>query len=396
MKHFNVLHTDKRARAGRLKTAHGEIQTPVFMPVATLGTVKAVSQEDLKTIETECLLSNTYHLYLQPGLDTLEELGGLHKFMRHPGPILTDSGGYQVYSMSNLRKITDEGVRFQSHIDGSSHFFTPESVIDYQARIGSDIRTFLDVCVENPATHEAAAEALKKTKAWAERAGKHFRATTAGVDEKLKPLMFGIIQGATFPDLRRESALHMAETVNPDGFAVGGLSVGESKNQMHDTLALVTETLPKEKPVYFMGLGSPEDIWEAVGNGADMFDCILPTQNARNGQVLTSQGRFYIKNAPYKRDDSPIDPNCDCYVCKNYSRAYLSHLFKTKELLMNQLLSVHNLRFLINQTKIMREAIKNGNFAEKKKDFLDSYYRDTPRPERDKVRLVPKSNTSED
>ncbi len=385
MKHFEVIKTDPatRARICRLKTAHGVVHTPVFMPVATQGTVKAVSQQDLKDMGTECILSNTYHLYLRPGLDVLEKFGGLHNFMGHQGPIRTDSGGYQVYSLSAFRKITENGVHFTSHIDGSPHLFTPERVIDYQARIGSDIRTCLDVCVENPATHAAAADALKKTRAWAERSVKHFRAATAHIEGVAKPLLFGIIQGATFPDLRKEAALHMAETVNPDGFAVGGLSVGETKNQMHAALAVVTENLPKDRPVYFMGLGSPEDIWEAVESGADMFDCVLPTRNARNGQVLTSRGRFYVKNAPYKKDESPLDPDCDCYTCKNYSRAYLSHLFKAKEFLMNQLLSIHNLRFLINQTNIMREAIKNGDFLARKKEFHDSYFRDTPRPKRD-------------
>ncbi len=386
MKHFKVLKTDpeSRARTCLLNTAHGAVHTPVFMPVATQGTVKAVSQEDLKTIGTECILSNTYHLYLRPGLEVLEKFGGLHNFMAHQGPILTDSGGYQVYSMSNLRKITENGVHFTSHIDGSSHFFTPERVIDYQARIGSDIRTCLDVCVENPAERGEAAEALKKTQAWAERSKKHFTETTAGrEDDPARPLLFGIIQGGIFGDLRKEAALHMAETVAPDGFAVGGLSVGETKNQMHAALNVVTENLPKDRPVYFMGLGSPEDIWEAVGSGADMFDCVLPTRNARNGQVLTSRGRFYVKNAQYKNDESALDPDCDCYTCKNYSRAYLSHLFKTREFLMNQLLSIHNLRFLINQTLIMREAIRNGDFQARKKEFYASYFRDSPRPSRD-------------
>ncbi len=385
MKHFEVIKNDlsTRARICRLKTASGVVHTPVFMPVATQGTVKAVSQDDLKAIGTECILSNTYHLYLRPGLEVLEKFGGLHGFMNHKGPILTDSGGFQVYSLSNLRKITDSGVHFTSHIDGSPHFFTPERVIDYQARIGSDIRTCLDVCVKNPSEHAEAADALKKTKIWAQRSKEHFTKTTAHIEESRKPLLFGIIQGATFPDLRREAALHMAETVNPDGFAVGGLSVGETKNQMHQSLGIVTENLPKDRPVYFMGLGSPEDIWEAVEFGADMFDCVLPTRNARNGQALTSRGKFYIKNAPFKRDESALDPDCDCETCRNYSRAYLSHLFKAKELLVGRLLSIHNLRFLIKQTHIMREAIKNGDFLIKKKEFYDSYFRDTPRPKRD-------------
>ncbi len=375
MKHFEVLKADpaSRARICRLKTARGEVNTPVFMPVATQGSVKAVSQEDLKAIGTECILSNTYHLYLRPGLEVLEKFGGLHGFMGHQGPVLTDSGGYQVYSLSKLRKITENGVHFTSHIDGSPHFFTPERVIDYQARIGSDIRTCLDVCVENPAGRDEAAEALRKTKLWAERSKKHFSETVPRSGPARRPLFFGIVQGGIFADLRREAALHMAETVDPDGFAVGGLSVGETKVQMHAALAVVTENLPKDRPVYFMGLGSPEDLWEAVELGADMFDCVLPTRNARNGQALTSRGRFYVKNAQYKKDDSALDPDCDCYTCRNYSRAYLSHLFKAREYLLYQLLSVHNLRFLINQTRIMREAIKNGDFAAKKKEFLDSY-----------------------
>ena len=377
MDHFKVIGNDPacRARTCVLKTAGGVIHTPVFMPVATQGTVKALSQADLKAIGTECLLSNTYHLYLRPGLDVLEKFGGLHGFMNHRGPILTDSGGFQVYSLSNLRKITDSGVHFTSHIDGSSHFFTPERVIDYQARIGSDIRTCLDVCVKNPSTHAEAADALKKTRIWAQRSKEHFSRTTAHIEASKKPLLFGIIQGSTFPDLRREAALHMAETVNPDGFAVGGLAVGETKKQMHESLAVVTETLPRNRPVYFMGLGSPEDIWEAVGAGADMFDCVLPTRNARNGQALTSRGKLYIKNAPFRRDESPLDPDCDCETCKNYSKAYLAHLYKAGELLAGRLLSIHNLRFLINQTRIMREAISNGNFPEKKKEFYDSYFR---------------------
>ena len=375
MKHFEVIKTDaaSRARICRLETAHGAVHTPVFMPVATQGTVKAVSQADLKAIGTECILTNTYHLYLRPGLAVLEKFGGLRNFMAHQGPILTDSGGYQVYSLSKLRKITDNGVHFTSHIDGSPHFFTPERVIDYQARIGSDIRTCLDVCVENPAEHAAARDALTKTKAWAERSKRHFAAAARREGAK-RPLLFGIIQGATFPDLRREAALHMAEKVDPDGFAVGGLSVGETKKQMHEMLSVVTEALPKDRPVYFMGLGSPEDIWEAVELGADMFDCVLPTRNARNGQALTSRGRFYVKNAPYKMDETPLDPDCDCYTCKNYSRAYLSHLFKARELLMNQLISIHNLRFLMNQTLIMREAIKNGDFQARKKEFQRLYF----------------------
>ena len=374
MPHFEVLHEDKntQARTAGISTASGVIHTPVFMPVATQGTVKAVSQNDLKAIEAECILSNTYHLYLRPGLETLKTLGGLHGFMNYSGPILTDSGGFQVYSLSRLRKVTDSGAHFFSHIDGSPHFFTPERVIDYQADIGSDIWTCLDVCVKNPATRVEAMDALEKTIRWAERAKAHFLEKVKAYPPVKRPLLFGIIQGSIYPDLRAMAARHMAG-LGVDGFAVGGLAVGETKRQMFESLAAVMEILPKDKPVYFMGLGTPEDLWESVGLGVDMFDCVLPTRNARNGQALTSKGKLYIKNAPYKRDDSPIDPACDCETCRNYSKAYLSHLYKAKELLVARLVSIHNLRFLINQTRAMREAIERGNFRQRKKNFIDSY-----------------------
>ncbi|HAT73255.1 MAG TPA: tRNA guanosine(34) transglycosylase Tgt [Elusimicrobia bacterium] len=377
MEHFKVLHNDKEtaARAAVVKTNRGLVHTPVFMPVATQGTVKAVSQRDLAEIGAECLLSNTYHLYLRPGLPTLEKFGGLNGFMNHPGPVLTDSGGFQVYSLSRLRKITDNGVHFSSHIDGSPHFFTPEKVIDYQASIGSSIWTCLDVCVKNPASREDAMDALKKTKHWAERAKAHFIEKTRHMDPAKRPLLFGIVQGSIYTDLRAEAARHMAE-LDMDGFAVGGLSVGESKAQMMESLAAVMENLPKNKPVYFMGLGTPDDIWNSVELGVDMFDCVLPTRNARNGQALTSRGKMYVKNAPYKNDDSPLDPDCDCICCRNYSKGYLSHLFKSKELLVSQLLSIHNLRFLINQTKIMRLAAAAGTFKQAKKAFMDAYQKE--------------------
>ena len=374
MPHFEVLKKDGEtaARTAIVKTARGHIHTPVFMPVTTQGTVKAVTQRDLGEIGAECLLSNTYHLYLRPGLDTLERFGGLNRFMNHPGPVLTDSGGFQVYSLSRLRKITDTGVHFASHIDGSPHFFTPEKVIDFQASIGSSIWTCLDVCVENPASRADAEDALKKTMNWAQRAKGRFVERTREMEAGKRPLLFGIVQGSIYTDLRAEAARHMAE-LNPDGFAIGGLSVGESKAQMREALAAAVEQLPRNKPVYFMGLGSPEDMWDAAELGVDMFDCVLPTRNARNGQALTSGGKFYIKNATHKNDDAPIDPLCDCICCRNYSRGYLSHLFKAKELLVSQLLSIHNLRFLINQTKIMRMAAATGTFRQAKKAFKDAY-----------------------
>jgi queuine tRNA-ribosyltransferase len=280
-----------------------------------------------------------------------------------------------VYSLSRLRKITENGVHFSSHIDGSPHFFTPEKVIDFQASIGSSIWTCLDVCVKNPASREDAVDALEKTKRWAERAKAHFTEKTRHMDPAKRPLLFGIIQGSIYTDLRAEAAKHMAE-LGMDGFAVGGLCVGESKPQMMESLAAVMENLPKNKPVYFMGLGTPDDIWNSVELGVDMFDCVLPTRNARNGQALTSQGKMYVKNAPFKNDDTPLDPECDCICCRNYSRGYLSHLFKAKELLVSQLLSIHNLRFLINQTKIMRAAAASGTFKQAKKAFMAAYQKE--------------------
>lgn len=374
MNYFEITGKDKEtnARTCLIKTAHGNIHTPVFMPVATQGTVKALSQNDIKTTGAECILSNTYHLYLRPGMEILEKFKGLHNFMNYHGPILTDSGGFQVYSLSHLRKITENGIHFTSHIDGSSHFWTPEKVIEYQSVINSDIWTCLDVCVQNPATHAESKEALKKTKRWAEKTVQHYKSITGSFHENSKPLLFGIIQGSTFKDLRKESAIHMAD-MPVHGFAIGGLSVGETKKQMMETLAWTLEHLPKEKPVYFMGLGTPEDLWDAIELGADMFDCVLPTRNARNGQALTSSGKIYIKNAPFRNDDSPLDRNCDCETCKNYSVGYLSHLYRSEELLIYRLLSIHNIRFIINQTQIIGKAIEEGNFQKEKQNFLKSY-----------------------
>lgn len=374
MDHFKVLSKEaaSRARCALVRTRAGDIHTPVFMPVATQATVKAVSQDDLAALRTECLLSNTYHLYLRPGLEVLQKAGGLHKFMSHPGPVLTDSGGFQVYSLSRLRKISEEGVKFSSHIDGSPHLFTPEKVIDWQAAIGSDIWTCLDVCVENPADYAHARKALEQTKRWAERARRHFDKVVKEIPREKRPLLFGILQGSTYPDLRAEAARHAAE-LDFDGFALGGLSVGETKAQMREALAAAMEPLPEDKPVYFMGLGSPEDLWDSVGAGVDMFDCVLPTRYARHGQVLASDGRYYIKNAAHRLDDRPLDPGCDCEACLKYSRSYISHLFKAGEMLSHRLISIHNLRFLINQTHIMRAAIKEGRFASARGQFMSKY-----------------------
>ncbi|PIS46972.1 MAG: tRNA guanosine(34) transglycosylase Tgt [Elusimicrobia bacterium CG08_land_8_20_14_0_20_51_18] len=374
MSYFEILakDTQTRARNTRINVIHGAINTPVFMPVATQATVKAVSQDDIEKIGAQCILSNTYHLYLRPGLGILEKFGGLNGFMNHKGPVLTDSGGFQVYSLSRLRKITETGVHFSSHIDGSRHFFTPENVIEYQQKINSDIWTCLDVCIENPAAYRDAKEALKKTRNWAKKAHRHFKTLTSHLPENGRPRLFGIIQGSIYPDLRKEAALDAAET-GFDGFAIGGLSVGESKEQMFEALGAVMENLPRDKPVYFMGLGTPEDLWRSVEMGVDMFDCVLPTRNARNGQALTSEGKLYIKNARYKNEEGPLDPACDCETCRNYSRAYLSHLYKAGELLSHRLISIHNLRFLINQTRLMRAATERGEFKKARAAFCGAY-----------------------
>jgi len=370
--HFKVIDIDDnlRSRVCEIVVRGKKIITPVFMPVATAGSVKALSSRDILEIGTQCILSNTYHLYLRPGVEILKKLGGLGRFMNYNGAILTDSGGFQVYSLSKLKKITENGVHFSSHIDGSKHFFTPENVIEYQTAINSDIYTHLDICLENPSKYDEAKEALRKTKNWAKRAIIHFKKLTENIHPK--PMIFGIIQGSTYKDLRKEAIDYVLE-LGFDGIAIGGLSVGESKNEMFEILDFITQNTPKDKPIYFMGLGDPVDIWMATKLGVDMYDCVLPTRNARNGQALTTFGKIYIKNAKYKNDEKVLDPECNCYTCKNYSRAYLSHLYKSGELLSHTLLSIHNLRFLIRQTEIMKEAIKNKKFDSEFKRFFEKY-----------------------
>ena len=378
---FTISATDGKARAGTLYTKHGAVRTPIFMPVATQASVKSLSSADLAETITDCILSNTYHLYLRPGTEVLEKAGGLHEFMRYPGSILTDSGGFQVYSLSQLRKIKEEGVFFKSHIDGSGHLFTPENVIQHQSKIGSDIWTCLDVCVENPATRENADKALRTTQRWARRAVDQYWKTvteqdiTACGDGTFKvkhSLLFGIVQGSVYQDLRREAASFHAE-LPFHGFCIGGLAVGEGKEEMGPAVEAVVEKLPPHAPRYFMGLGTPEDIWNMVELGVDMFDCVLPTRNARNGQVLTSKGKLQIKNAPYRLDQSPLDPACTCHTCRTYTKSYLSHLFRANELLSHRLLSLHNVHFLLNMMRDMRKAIEEGRFAQAKREFMSSY-----------------------
>lgn len=381
---FRILSKDpqSKARTGVLYTKHGAVHTPVFMPVATQATVKALTSADLEDVHAQCLLSNTYHLYLRPGTKTLKQLGGLHKFMKWNGSILTDSGGFQVYSLSQLRKITEEGVLFRSHHDGSKHLFTPENVIEFESEIGSDIWTMLDVCIhaKDPAKREAR-EALEQTKRWAVRAAAQYQKTvpaqhiTQNEDGSFtvgNSLLFGIIQGAIFPDLRKEAAQHMAR-LPTHGYCIGGLSLGETAEQMNESVLAVTDHLPEEKPRYFMGLGTPVEILNCVERGVDMFDCVWPTRVARNGLVMTDEGRMNIKNACFRLDERPLDDGCDCLACRTYSRAYLCHLFRSGELTSHRLLSIHNIRFLTRTMERVREAIANGTFKQFKEEFIRKY-----------------------
>ena len=372
--------TQSKARVSRLYTKHGVIETPVFMPVATQACVKALTEEDLHHVKAQCILSNTYHLYLRPGTELLQKMGGLHKFMRWDGSILTDSGGFQVHSLSHLRKITEEGVWFKSHHDGSKHFFTPENVIESESKIGSDIWTCLDVLIPATAKESEAKKALAITKRWARRAAAKYHSITPqeitqnadGSFSVSHSLLFGIIQGAIYPALRHEAAKDMA-TLPLHGFCIGGLSVGETREEMNLALRHTTPFLPEGKPRYLMGLGTPQEILDCIEHGVDMFDCVWPTRVARNGQVMTTSGKVNIKNLKYRTQDLPLDDKCDCFVCKNYSRAYLSHLFRAGELTSHRLLSVHNIRFLTKMMEQVRKCIKEGTFLKFKAEMEKAY-----------------------
>jgi len=359
---FEVLQTDTAgARRGRLTTPHGTIETPVFMPVGTQATVKTLRNEALEELGTEIILGNTYHLYLRPGHELIRKLGGLHKFMSWDRAILTDSGGYQVFSLSELRKIADEGVRFRSHLDGSEHLLTPEKAAEIQLSLGSDIAMVLDECIETPAPREIAKSAVKRTTAWAQRARQYFL-QAAQRNGDLPQWQFGIVQGATFADLRRESAKQLC-ALDFSGYAVGGLAVGEPHNLTCEMTAEATALLPKEKPRYLMGVGRPEQIADYVALGIDMMDCVLPTRAARHACMYTSEGKVLIKNARYAQDQRPLDPACTCSVCKRYSRAYLRHLFAAGELTAAVLATHHNIHFYLDLMRQIREAIEFGNLA---------------------------------
>jgi queuine tRNA-ribosyltransferase len=355
------------ARTGSLRLAHGTVETPVFMPVGTQGTVKALSQEDLVAMDAQIILGNAYHLYLRPGTEILEAAGGLHPFMHWDRPILTDSGGFQVFSLKGMRKINDDGVTFQSHLDGSRHTFTPEKAVDVQISIGSDIMMCLDECTDFPVTEAAAALSMRRTTEWARRCRDRWR-------ERAIPgqALFGIVQGSIFEHLRRESAQALVALDFP-GYAIGGVSVGEGKEHMLAAVEWTAPLLPPEKPRYLMGVGAPEDVLEAIERGVDMFDCVMPTRNARNGTLFTTLGRVNIKNARHARDFSPLDPDCPCPVCRTYTRAYLHHLFRCGEILALRLNTLHNLSFMLTLLARARAAIREGRFPDFKRAALQPY-----------------------
>ncbi len=357
---FTIHNRDGNARAGLLELSRGVIHTPVFMPVGTQGTVKAISPAELEEIGAEIMLCNTYHMYLRPGYEVVEELGGLHDFISWKKPILTDSGGFQVYSLAKLRKIEQNGVHFRSHLDGSAHFIGPEESIEIQKSLGADIIMAFDECPPHPSTYEYTLHSLELTAKWARQC------------RDIQPqgqALFGIVQGGAFRDLRKLSAGQILN-IGFDGYAVGGLSVGEPKEIMHEVIHYITTFLPDQSPRYLMGVGDIVDMLEAVEAGFDMFDCVMPTRNARNGTLFTSTGRLSIKREEYKRDSGPLDPECGCYTCRNFSRAYLRHLFHSREILSMRLNTIHNLYFYFDFFKKMRVAIKDERFGAFKKRWI--------------------------
>lgn len=364
---FTLKNQDGKARRGEIKTTHGVVQTPFFMPIATIGAIKGgVEPSDIKDMGFELILANTYHLHLRPGDERVKELGGLAKFMSWNGPMLTDSGGFQVFSLTKIRKITEEGVTFQSHLDGSKIELTPEKVMEIEANLGIDIAMVLDECTPYPCEEKYAKQSLERTTRWAERCKKHWK--KIGADAFMQ--LFAIVQGSTFPHLRKESAKQLTALDFP-GYAIGGLAVGEPNEMMYSILDETLPELPENKPRYLMGVGTPENILEAVSRGVDMFDCVLPTRNARHGKVFTSSGEFNITRASQADDLGPIDAECDCHTCKNYSRAYVRHLFHAKEILAMRLATIHNLYFYGNLMKGIRKSIEENRFEEFKKETLE-------------------------
>lgn len=368
---FEILAKNKntKARAGFFRTEHGSVETPAFMPVGTQGTVKAVNQDYLRNhLNAQIVLSNTYHLYLRPGIEILEKAGGLHKLMNWDRPILTDSGGFQIFSLADLRHLKKDGVEFRSHLDGSKHFFSPQSVIEIQRHIGSDIMMVLDECTPYPCEYEYAQKSVKLTSDWANIAKNIFESSNPkyGYNQNL----FGIVQGSTYKDLRERSAEEIVK-LNFNGYAIGGLAVGEPTETMYDIVDFTTDMMPEHKLRYLMGVGRPENLLEAIERGIDMFDCVMPTRNARNAYLFTYNGILSMRNARYKDDFNPVDDNCECYTCKNFTRAYIRHLFISKEILALELASIHNLFFYLNLMRTARAQIINGNFTEWKSKIIN-------------------------
>ena len=374
---FNILHTSNAGgRRAQLVLPHQTVETPVFMPVGTAGSVKAVPQDTVEYLGAQIILGNTYHLYLRPGHEAVRRMGGLHKFISWPRAMLTDSGGFQVFSLSELRKVTDEGVRFRSHLDGSSHFFTPEHSMDVQIALGADIAMAFDECTEYPADRSRAEQSLRLTMAWARRSLEYFRAHQNDVPcfhdfAGRTPSLFGIVQGGMYRDLRRESAERLIE-MDFDGYAIGGLAVGESEEEMYRITGVCTDILPHEKPRYLMGVGTPQNILESIERGVDMFDCVMPTRNGRNAVLFTRRGKLNMRNAAHAADLSPVDAECPCYGCRNFTRAYIRHLFKAGEILALQLATIHNLTFYLRLAAEARAAILAGRFAPWKASMLNA------------------------
>ena len=364
---FEVIAEDPstQARAGLLSTPHGMVETPVFMPVGTQGTVKTLSPQDLRESGVQIILSNTYHLYLRPGPELVQRAGGLHRFAGWDGPILTDSGGYQVFSLADLSKVTEEGVTFQSHLDGSFHLFTPEKVIQVERMLGADIVMPLDRPLPYPSSYEEAKLANELTVRWARRCQEE-------MGEGERQALFGIVQGSTYRELREDSSRRLVEMDFP-GYAIGGLSLGEPKSAMYEMLQVVLPLLPRQKPRYLMGVGMPDDLVGCVAQGVDMFDCVIPTRNGRNGTLFTSKGKLVVKNAAYANQFIPPDPDCDCYTCRHFTRAYLRHLFQAGELLGPRLATLHNIHFFTRLMTQMRAAIREGGFTEWREGFLSTY-----------------------
>ncbi|MQG32279.1 MAG: tRNA guanosine(34) transglycosylase Tgt [SAR202 cluster bacterium] len=367
---FQLHHTDGAARAGELETPHGKALTPFFMPVATQATVKGLTAEEVRDVGAQVVLSNAYHLYLRPGVETVVKLGGLHKFMGWDGPILTDSGGFQAFSMGPLREVSDVGIRFRSHIDGSEHNFTPELATANQEGLAPDIAMCFDQCIAYGASEKQVRQAMERTHRWAQSCFDAHQSSATGAASG--QVLFGIVQGGTFPEMRDESARAIS-AIPFHGYAVGGLAVGENKEDMYRFTGQVTDVLPEDKPRYLMGVGSPEDLVEGVARGIDMFDCALPTRVARNGSLFTPEGRVDITKARYAEQQGPLDETCDCYTCRDYSAAYLRHLFRAKELLGLRLASIHNLRFVLALMERIRASILEKRFDAFRRDFLDRY-----------------------